>query len=89
MADDVKTVQVAITSTYDGRAVAQAAADMEGLQGKAKFDPSLPFWTKQAAAAQDELTNSGKGLASTLPDLNAKTQAYVVTTEAEYRFAQY
>lgn len=60
MADDVKKVEVAITSTYDGKGAQQAAAD------------------------QEKLTNTGKGLATTIPDLNSKTQEYIVTSEAEY-----
>ena len=40
--------------------------------------------TEAAVAAQEKLTNTGVGLATQLPDLNAKTQAYTISTEAEY-----
>jgi hypothetical protein len=39
---------------------------------------------QQAVADQEKLTNTGKGLATTLPDLNAATKAYVISTEEEY-----
>ncbi|HEX3627269.1 MAG TPA: hypothetical protein VH280_17825 [Verrucomicrobiae bacterium] len=64
MADDIKKVEVAITSTYDGKGAQQAAAD------------------------QEKLTNTGKGLATTIPELDAATKAYTISTEAEYLSVQ-
>jgi hypothetical protein len=60
VSDDIKKVEVAITSSYDGKGAQQAVTD------------------------QEKLTNTGKGLATALPDLNAKTQAYVISSEQEY-----
>ena len=37
-----------------------------------------------AAAAQEALTNTGKGLATGVPDLDASVKEYVITTEKEY-----
>lgn len=64
MADDIKKVEVAITSAYDGRGATQAAAD------------------------QEKLTNTGKGLATTLPQMEEATKAYTIRTEEEYLAVQ-
>lgn len=64
MADDVKPLNIAINTTYDGGGAGKAAAELE------------------------QLTNSGKGLATAVPDLEEKTKAFVITTEAEYLAVQ-
>jgi hypothetical protein len=44
--------------------------------------------TDAAAAAQEKLTNTGAGLATQLPNLDAATKAYTISTEAEYLAVQ-